>query len=121
MGNLAFPPIAIGPKALLVVVGLFTRLGRKFEIGPFDDGIDGTGLLAEAAERCVKMHRVMNRTCSMARALGWRASWVATAGSNRGSLGIKRSEAHRPAHDLTGGDDGGSEALEEAARQFDLG
>ena len=113
MGNLAFPPIAIGPKALLVVVGLFTRLVRKFEIGPFDDGIDG--------RRCVKMHRVMNRTCSMARALGWRASWVATAGSNRGSLGIKRCEAHRPAHDLTGGDDGGSEALEEAARQFDLG
>jgi len=36
-------------QTLLVVVKLLARLRREFSIRPFDDGVDRTSLLAEAA------------------------------------------------------------------------
>src|SRR5215510_893647 len=49
LGDLALPAIAVGEQALLVEIKLFPRLGRELEIGPFDDGVDRAGLLAEPA------------------------------------------------------------------------
>src|SRR5579872_703151 len=49
LGDLALPAIAIGEQTLLVVIKFFARLGGKFKVGPFDDGIDRAGLLAHAA------------------------------------------------------------------------
>src|SRR5215471_9356348 len=47
--DLAFPAIAVGEQALLVVVEFLARFGGEFEIRPFHDRIDRAGLLAEAA------------------------------------------------------------------------
>src|SRR5260370_42676854 len=47
--DLAFPAVAVREQALLVVVKLLARLGRELEVRPLDDGIDRTGLLAQAA------------------------------------------------------------------------
>src|SRR5262249_30248609 len=49
LGDLALPAVAVGKQPLLVEVELLTCLGRKLEIGAFDDGVDGTGLLAKPA------------------------------------------------------------------------
>ena len=45
-GDFPLPAIAIGEEMLLVVVEFLARLGRKFEVGPFHDGVDGTRFLA---------------------------------------------------------------------------
>src|SRR5712692_8420970 len=47
--DLAFPAVAVGAQALLVVVELLARLGGELEIRAFDDGIDRAGPLAQAA------------------------------------------------------------------------
>src|SRR5882762_7374825 len=47
--ELALPAVAIGEKFRLVIIELLAGLGREFEIWPLDDGIDRTGLLAQAA------------------------------------------------------------------------
>src|ERR1700676_5647908 len=47
--KLPLPAVAIGEKFLLVIIEFLARLGGKFEIRPLDDGIDRTGLLAQAA------------------------------------------------------------------------
>src|SRR6185437_12558596 len=47
--DLALPAVAIREQLFLVVVELFPRLGRKFEIRPFDDRVDRAGFLAETA------------------------------------------------------------------------
>src|SRR5262249_48494898 len=47
--DLALPAIAVGQQAILVVVELLARFGRELEVRPFDDGVDGAGLLAEPA------------------------------------------------------------------------
>src|SRR5215470_8708556 len=49
LGDRALPAVAVREQALLVVVELLARLGRKLEIRPLDDGIDRTGLLAQPA------------------------------------------------------------------------
>src|SRR5262249_37844011 len=38
-----------GKQPLLIEVELLASLGRKLEIGTFDNGVDGTGLLAKSA------------------------------------------------------------------------
>src|SRR5271163_981846 len=47
--QLPLPAIAVGQQSLLVVVKLFARLGREFEIRSFDDRVDRTGFLAHPA------------------------------------------------------------------------
>src|SRR6185437_16198071 len=47
--DLSLPAIAIRQRLVLVVEELLARLGRELEIRPFDDGIDRSGFLAEAA------------------------------------------------------------------------
>src|SRR5690606_9907231 len=47
--NLTLPAVTVRKQARLVVVELLTCLGGELEVRPFDDGIDWTGLLAEAA------------------------------------------------------------------------
>src|SRR5271168_1986560 len=47
--QLPLPAIAVGQQSLLVVVKLFARLGREFEIRSFADRVDRTGFLAHAA------------------------------------------------------------------------
>jgi len=47
--NRPLPAVAVREQAFLVVVELLGRLGRELEVRPQDDGVDGTGLLAEAA------------------------------------------------------------------------
>src|SRR5262249_15833704 len=47
--DLALPSVAVGKQPLLVEVELLACLGRKLEIGAFDDRVDGTGLLAKPA------------------------------------------------------------------------
>src|SRR4029077_5251213 len=47
--DLALPAIAVRKQALLVVVEFLTSLGRKFEVGSLDDGIDRARLLAQTA------------------------------------------------------------------------
>src|SRR5512138_3341642 len=49
LGDLAFPAVAIGQQALLVVVELLARLGGELEVRALDDGIDRACLLAQAA------------------------------------------------------------------------
>src|SRR5579863_3012639 len=49
LGKLALPAVAVREQLFLVVVKLFARLGREFEIRPFDDRIDRTGFLAHPA------------------------------------------------------------------------
>src|SRR6266516_2432850 len=49
VGDLALPAVAIGKQPLFIEVELLARLSRKLEIGPFDDGVDWTGLLAKPA------------------------------------------------------------------------
>jgi hypothetical protein len=49
LGEFALPAIAIGEETLLVAVKLLARLGRVFEIRPFDDGVDRAGFLAQSA------------------------------------------------------------------------
>src|SRR4029079_119469 len=49
LGNLALPAVAVREQAFLVVVELLARLGGEFEIRALDDGVDRTGLLAQAA------------------------------------------------------------------------
>src|SRR5947209_1890242 len=49
IGDLALPAVAVREQALLVEQKLLAGLGREFEIRPFDDGVDRTGFLAEAA------------------------------------------------------------------------
>src|ERR1700683_5037650 len=48
-GDLSLPAVAIRQQLVLVVEQLFAGLGGEFEIGPFDDGVDRAGFLAEAA------------------------------------------------------------------------
>src|SRR5258708_3883068 len=43
------PAVAVREQAFLVVVELLGCLGRELEVRSQDDGIDGAGLLAEAA------------------------------------------------------------------------
>src|SRR5579863_9664411 len=45
----ALPAVAIGEQFRLVIVEFLARLGREFEVRSLDDGIDGTGLLAQPA------------------------------------------------------------------------
>src|SRR6202042_975836 len=47
--QLPLPAIAVGQQSLLVVVKLFARLGREFEVRPLDNRVDRTGFLAHAA------------------------------------------------------------------------
>src|SRR6202012_1347058 len=47
--DLAFPAVAVGEQALLVVVELLAALGGELEVRALDDGIDRAGLLAHAA------------------------------------------------------------------------
>src|SRR4030095_7590136 len=47
--KLALPAVAIGEEFLLVIIKFLARLGGEFEIRSLDDGIDRTGLLAQAA------------------------------------------------------------------------
>src|SRR5260370_30158555 len=47
--ELALPAVAIGEKFRLVIIELLAGLGREFEVRPLDDGINRTGLLAQAA------------------------------------------------------------------------
>src|SRR5262245_45641410 len=49
LGDLALPAVAVGKQPLLIEVELLASLGRKLEIGTFDNGVDGTGLLAKSA------------------------------------------------------------------------
>src|SRR6185503_821379 len=49
LGDLALPAVAIGEQPILVVVKLLARLGSELEIRSLNDGVDWTGLLAEAA------------------------------------------------------------------------
>ena len=48
-GQLGLPLVAILNQLLLVVEELLVEEGRVFEVGALDDGVDGAGLLAEAA------------------------------------------------------------------------
>src|SRR4051794_40272285 len=48
-GDLALPAVAVRQQFVLVVIELLAGLRRKLEIRPLDDGVDRTGLLAEAA------------------------------------------------------------------------
>src|SRR5262245_10401658 len=47
--DLAFPAVAVREQTLLVIIELFARLGREFEIWAFDDGINRTSFLTEPA------------------------------------------------------------------------
>src|SRR5919197_5158524 len=47
--DFALPPVPIREKALLIVEELLTGLGRELEVRSLHDGIDRTGLLAQAA------------------------------------------------------------------------
>src|ERR1700722_4248211 len=48
-GDLRLPAVAVRQQPILVVEQLLAGLGGEFEIGPFDDGVDRAGLLAQAA------------------------------------------------------------------------
>src|SRR5215471_17808599 len=48
-GDERLPAIAVLEQPFLGVHQLLARLGREFEVGALDDGIDRAGLLAEAA------------------------------------------------------------------------
>src|SRR5665811_1061512 len=48
-GDLPLPAIAVLEQPVLVVIEFFARLDGEFRVRPFDDGVDRTGLLAEAA------------------------------------------------------------------------
>src|SRR5258708_14238896 len=47
--DLTFPAVTVRKQAFFVVVELLARLGGEFEIRPFDNGVDGTGFLAQSA------------------------------------------------------------------------
>ena len=47
--NLSLPLVSIVQQLLLVVEQLLMCLGGELKVGPLDDGVDGAGLLAEAA------------------------------------------------------------------------
>src|SRR3984957_1343180 len=47
--QLPLPSIAVVQQSLLVVIKLFARLGREFEVRPLDDRVDRAGLLAHPA------------------------------------------------------------------------
>src|SRR5215471_15439619 len=49
LGDLAFPAVAIRKEPFFIVIEFLARLGGEFEIRYLDDGIDRTGLLAQAA------------------------------------------------------------------------
>lgn len=46
--ELGLPAVAIGQQLLLIVEQLLMVDDCGLVVGPFDDGVDGTGLLAEA-------------------------------------------------------------------------
>src|SRR6202011_1065311 len=47
--DLTLPPVAVRQQPVLVVVEFLAGLDGEFRIRPFDDGVNGTGLLTEAA------------------------------------------------------------------------
>src|SRR5665648_843969 len=47
--NRPLPAVAVREQAFLIVVELLGCLGRELEVRSQDDGVDGAGLLAEAA------------------------------------------------------------------------
>ena len=47
--DLSLPAVPVREQAFLVVVELLGCLGRELEVWSQDDGVDGAGLLAEAA------------------------------------------------------------------------
>jgi len=49
LGNLLLPLVAIGQQLLLIVQELLMCFGGELKVGPFHDGIDGTGLLTVSA------------------------------------------------------------------------
>ncbi len=54
VGQGALPLVAVGQQALLIVKQLLARFSAVLEIGTLNDGIDGTGFLAKAAENALR-------------------------------------------------------------------
>src|SRR5262245_65621741 len=81
--DLAFPAVTVREQTLLVVIELFARLGREFEIRTFDDGIDRTSFLTEPAIDA--LHHVDVVT-------GRAAGAVVTAGSGLDGYGPRRTK-----------------------------
>src|SRR5262245_23344013 len=48
-GELGLPAVAVRQQLLLVVEELLAGFSGELEVRPLDDGVDGAGLLAEAA------------------------------------------------------------------------
>jgi hypothetical protein len=48
-GELRLPPVSVSQEFFLVVEEFLVGHGRVFEVGSFDDGVDGTSSLTEPA------------------------------------------------------------------------
>ena len=64
--NLGLPSVAVIEQFLLVIVKLFARFCRVFEIGAFDDGVDGTRFLAKTAINTLGHVDIVSRRSSAA-------------------------------------------------------
>src|SRR5262245_48230604 len=69
--DLAFPAVAVREQTLLVVIELFARLGREFEIRTFDDRINRTSFLTEPAIDALHHVDVVTRRAAGAVVAAW--------------------------------------------------